>query len=168
MAFPDFLNKNKKQKKDKVFDPQVFMTKCQSVLEEIKGLNEERYKKLYRQFRNDFDNATNIQKKKIKGFYAQLVQELKALQGSAQDRLYATGQDFIKKAQKTAKSNPAAKKVVKKVAKVVDDVTGGGDKKKKAKKKVAKKAAKKKETKKKVAKKTTKAKTAKKKTKKKS
>tara|TARA_Y100000590_G_scaffold470440_1_gene664932 strand:- start:18781 stop:19299 length:519 start_codon:yes stop_codon:yes gene_type:complete len=155
MSFPDFLNKKKKDKKGKNFDPQTVIVKCQKVLDQIKALSEERYTKLYRSFRNEFDNATNIQKKKIQGFYAQLVNELKSLQGNAQERLYATGQEFIKKAEKTVKTNPAAKKAVKKVSKVVDKVTKAPAKKKETKKKVAKKT-KKKETKKKVAKKTAK------------
>ena len=117
---------------------------------------------------NDFDKAANIQKKKIQGFYSLLVNELKSLQGTAQERLYATGQEFIKKAEKTAKTNPAAKKAVKEVAKVVDKVTKAPAKKKKkaakkapaAKKKTAKKAP---AAKKKVAKKAAKKKVAKKK-----
>lgn len=176
MAFPDFLNKKKKDKKGKAFDPQAVMDKCQKVLDQIKGLNEERYTKLYRSFRSQFDKSANIQKKKIHGFYAQLVDELKSLQGNAQDRLYATGQEFIKKAEQTAKNNPTAKKAVKEVSKVVDELTKTTKKKAKkvAKKatKVAKKTAKKatttkkKAVAKKVTKKTTaaKKKTAKKKT----
>ncbi len=172
MSFPDFLNKKKKDKKGKSFDPQKVIDKCQNVLEQIKDLSEERYAKLYRSFRSEFDNATNIQKKKIQGFYAQLVNELKSLQGNAQERLYATGQEFIKKAEKTVKTNPAAKKAVKKVSKVVDKVTKTPAKKKETKKKAKttkKKETKKKETKKKVAKKApvkSKKKTTKKKTKK--
>ena len=152
MAFPDFLNNKKKDKKGKAFDPVAFKEKCLKVLSQIKLINEERYQKLNRIFNSQYDKA-NIQKKKIQGFYGQLVDELRSLQGSAQERLYATGQELVKKAEKTAKKNPKAKAAIKKVSKAVDKVT-----KAPAKKKVAKKAAKKtaKKTEKKVAKKTTK------------
>ena len=89
------------------------MNKCLSVLEQIKTINEEKYTILYRNYRGQFDKTANIQKKKILGFYAQLMDELKSLQGNAQERLYATGQEFIKKAEATAMKNPAAKKAVK-------------------------------------------------------
>ena len=161
MAFPDFLKKKKKDKKGKAFEPQLVIHKCLKVLEQIKQLNEEKYSKLYRSYMNDFDNVTNIQKKKIQGFYAQLVEELKSLQGTAQERLYATGQDLMKKAEKTAKTNPAAKKAVKEVSKVVDKVTKAPAKRKKKAAKKKAPAAKKKTAK------TAKKKTAKKKTSKK-
>lgn len=154
MAFPDFLNNKKKDKKGKAFDPQVFKEKCLKVLSQIKLINEEKYQKLNRIFNSQYDKA-NIQKKKIQGFYGQLINELKSLQGNAQERLYATGQEFVKKAEKTAKKNPKAKAAIKKVVKAVDKVTKS-EPAKKAKKKVAKKAATKdtKKTAKKVAKKT--------------
>jgi hypothetical protein len=157
MAFPDFLNNKKKNdKKGKAFEPEVFREKCLKVLSQIKQINEEKYLKLSRIFNLQYDKA-NIQKKKIQGFYGQLINELKSLQGTAQERLYATGQKFVKKAEKTAKKNPKAKAAIKKVAKAVDKVTKK-EPVKKAKKVVEKKEAKttKKKTEKKVAKKTTK------------
>jgi hypothetical protein len=158
MAFPDFLSKKKKDKKGKAFEPNVFKEKCLKVLSQIKLINEDKYQKLNRIFNTQYDKA-NIQKKKIQGFYGQLINELKSLQGNAQERLYATGQELVKKAEKTAKKNPKAKAAIKKVAKAVDKVTKTEPPKKTKKKAVKKTPAKEtkkvvKKTAKKVAKKT--------------
>lgn len=155
MTFPSFLKKKEKGKKGKSFDPEAIKDKCLNILAKIKEINEEKHNTLYRSFMQQFDKAANIQKKKINGFYAQLVDEFKSLQGSAQERLRAMSQSIIKKAETTAKKKPAAKKVVKKASKPVDKVA-----KKTAKKKVAKKATK--ETSEKVTKKTAKKKVVKK------
>ena len=142
MSLPDFFNKKEESHKKKFKPKNDFRQKCLNVLAEIKKFNEERYNELSKHFHAKF-NHVNVQKKKLLGFYGQLVNELKSF---------------------TQKADPIIKKTTKNIKKVAKKAE---KKLKETKKKVAKKATKKKTAKKKVAKKTTKKKVAKKVTKKK-
>jgi hypothetical protein len=169
MSISEFLKK-KQEKKDKKSDSRKndFRSKCEDLLAQIKTYNEERHEELVKIFKSRYDNM-NIQKKKILGFYGQLVGELKSLKEKAGENILATpvvviakkkikevvkvvevaAQEAVEEAKKKVTKKPIAtkKKVTKKATAATAD-------KKKVTKKVAKKTvAKKAVTKKKVAKK---------------
>ncbi len=191
MSIPDFL-KDQQKKTNKETPKGDFREKCLRLLGEIKELNNERHSELMKVFRSRYDKI-NIQKKKILGFYAQLVNELNQLKESAGIQIRKTtkrvaghhtfkeAQEVVKKVEREAKQiKKTTKRLVNNVTKKVEEtkeeieknikkaVQKEEQKKKatKAKKKVSKKVAKKKttKTKKKTAKKAASKKVAKKKT----
>lgn len=145
MSLPNFFNKKKDNQKKNFKPKNDFRQKCLNVLSEIKSFNEDRYVELSRHFHSKF-NHVNVQKKKLLGFYGQLIDELKSLK------------------QKTTPIIKKTKSNIQKVAKKAEKTLKGTKKKKVAKKATKKKVTKKKATKKKTTKKkTTKKKAAKKK-----
>ncbi|MBT3586057.1 MAG: hypothetical protein HN509_14215 [Halobacteriovoraceae bacterium] len=159
MAIPAFLqDKDSKKKKNKQKAKGDFREKCLKLLEQIKGLNEEKYHQLSKTFKDKYDKA-NIQKKIILGFYAQLVSEVKKLTDSAQDKFMTSSVVIkkyeapvkeavqkVKKATEKIKKNGAqktAKKVAKTVKKAAKKATKNAKKAAKKVTKTAKKAAKK-------------------------
>ena len=176
MALPSFLKDKPKEKKSQKGN---FREKCSTILNQIKNLSEEKYQELSTIFRKHYD-FENIKKKKIIGFYGQLVNEFKKLQSGTfssinnstkeiKKQVHATKTQVMKKAKEVTKKvekvkeevkEEVKKKVAKKTAKKVEKKTAKKVEKKTAKK-VAKKTAKKvaKKTAKKVAKKTAKKKT---------
>jgi hypothetical protein len=165
MSLPDFL----KDKEDKKKNPHHghkgdFRQKILALLQEIKALNEERYTELNRAFHGQYDKM-NIQKKRLMGFYGQLVEELRRLRDHAGITIQKTTEKIVKKipvkeAQQAVEkavdkardllNKPAAKK------KVAKKATKAPAKKAPAKAAVKKKAAAPTAAKKKVAKKKTK------------
>jgi hypothetical protein len=128
MALPGFLQqKGKNDDKNKKSKKGDFREKSLKLLEQIKTYNEAKYQELNKAFNNNFDSV-NIQKKKILGFYAQLVAELKVLRTEAGEEVF---KKVVKKVEK--KVNVAKKKVEKK--KKATKAKAKTAKKKKAKKK---------------------------------
>ncbi len=144
MNKPSFLPEKEEQKQSNKGD---FKSKCTTILEKIKEIDEGKYHELNTIFHSRYFKD-NIRKNVIVGFYGQLVNELKALKPTEATPMVATPPKAKpapkpKMAPKVAKEE--TKKTTKKVAK---------EETKKTTKKVAKKETKK--TTKKVAKKVTK------------
>lgn len=168
MGLPDFL-KNKNDKKDNASRRGDFQEKIRHVLQQIKAINETRYSELNRVFHDQY-NKLNVKRKKLQGFYAQIVDELKGYREIAQQGIKRTTKKVVTEIEKKVQpkqEKKVAKKSKKKVAKKTAEKTSKKVTKKTTKKKSSKKASKKvaKKTTKKVAKKTAK-KTSKKATKK--
>ena len=149
MSLPNFFKNKEENHKKKSKPKNDFRQKCLNVLGEIKNFNEQRYLELSKLFHSKF-NHVNVQKKKLLGFYGQLIDELKSFKDKADPIIKKTKsniQKVAKRAEKTLKESAKKKTTKKKAAKKKTT------KKKAAKKKTAKKKATKKTTKKKVAKK---------------
>ncbi|HLE11371.1 MAG TPA: hypothetical protein VI754_08995 [Bacteriovoracaceae bacterium] len=124
MTLPAFLKEKLEVKESNKGN---FKDKCLQVLEQIKHFNEEKYKQLSTTFHAYYDNE-NIQKKKIIGFYGQLVNELKQLRHTATSVISESTQKIQEtvdsaKAEVINKSNEIAQKVKDKTEKAIKEVT---------------------------------------------
>ncbi|MCY4524269.1 MAG: hypothetical protein OXB84_05985, partial [Halobacteriovoraceae bacterium] len=87
MSLPAFI-KNQNQQNDQQEQNQKknkrknFNERCQFILEKIKRLDEEKHEELNRTYQSEYCGH-NVQKKRIIGFYGQLVHEFKILQDKA-------------------------------------------------------------------------------------
>jgi DNA polymerase III gamma/tau subunit len=168
MGLKQFLDKQEKLKKEIDSKKEAFNSKCRKTLEQIKKYNEERYQELANTFTAQYDNI-NVKRKKLQGFYAHLMAELKELKQQAGETPEV--KNFSKKAHDVVESAHKGFKTVEKKAKENIKKKTAKKPEKKAEIKDEKKATKKtaKKTAEKSAKKTVKkeAKKTKKKTKKK-
>ena len=79
MSLPDFIKDNK-QNEDKTSEKKDgFSEKCQDILAKIKKLDQVKHDELSKTFQSQYCGP-NVQKKKLIGFYGQLVSELKILE----------------------------------------------------------------------------------------
>ena len=119
MGLPDFL-KNKTAKLDEQMQKKKadFRQKSLDLLAQIKALNEDRYKELATVFHQRYDKM-NVQKKKIQGFYAQLVEELRKLKADAGETIGAF-ETVVKTTKK--KINKVIDRATREVAKEAENV----------------------------------------------
>ena len=164
MGLKQFLDKQEKLKKEIDSKKEAFNSKCRNTLEQIKKYNEERYQELANTFTAQYDNM-NVKRKRLQGFYAQLVSELKDLKQQAGEtpevkNFSKKAHDVVESAHKGFKTveKKAKENIKKKTAKKTEKKAEKKDEKKTTKKTVKKET---KKTKKKTTDKTTK-KTAKK------
>ena len=150
MSIPEFLQEKLNQKQGKS-DKGDFREKCLLLLQQIRGLNEEKYHELMNIFRSRYDKM-NIQRKKLLGFYAQLKSELMKLQDDALGEIrkttkrVATGLVQTPAGQMAKEAIVKAKSEISKKKKEVKSATqkavkAAGKKLGQVKKKVSKKAA---------------------------
>lgn len=165
MGLQDFLKKKEEKNNEGSSKKNDFRAKIVDVLQEIKGLNEEKFNELNKIFHAQYDKV-NIQKKKLIGFYGHLVEELRRLKDAAGIQVIKTTKkivnhspikeaveainqvekavekktnQFKKEVKKTVKEvQKEANKVAKEIKAEVKKVT---DKASNAKKKVVKKTA---------------------------
>ena len=74
--------KEREKNKEKQSNKNDFRSKCLKLLDQIKGISEEKYSDLNAIYIKNFSSPT-IQKKRVIGFYGQLKNELNALNGGA-------------------------------------------------------------------------------------
>ena len=141
MSLPAFIKDNNQQTEKKPNKKKGnFNERCLEILKKIKKLDREKYDELSRTFQSQYCGH-NVQKKRIIGFYGQLVHEFKLLEDREKKgppppkAPVKTELRPAKKEKKTVKTK--AKKVKSKAKKVIKKTV-----KKKVKKKLEKKSKK--------------------------